>query len=68
MRLDHLLSKDIFGTSSSEDAEQRDILYSVLNVYLTFKYFLVKVIVLMRALDNLFFLKKAVVRQCIKKN
>ena len=44
------------------------MLYSVLNVYLTFKYFLVKVILLMRALDNLFFLKKAVVRQCIKKN
>ena len=37
MRLDHLLSKDIFGTSSSEDAEECDILYSVLNVYLTFK-------------------------------
>ena len=34
------------------------MLYSVLNVYLTFKYFLVKVILLMRALDNLLFRKR----------
>ncbi|MEN0560097.1 hypothetical protein AAGY18_13290, partial [Staphylococcus aureus] len=38
-----------------------------LNVYLTFKYFLVKAILLMRALDNLFFLKKAVVRHALRK-
>ncbi|EZT19615.1 hypothetical protein W389_02669 [Staphylococcus aureus VET0050R] len=43
------------------------MLYSVLNVYLTFKYFLVKAILFMRALDNLFFLKKAVVRHALRK-
>ena len=36
VRLDHLLSKDIFGTSSLEDDKRNniDILYSVLNAHL----------------------------------
>jgi hypothetical protein len=35
VRLDHLLSKDIFGTSSLEDDKRNniDILYSVLNAH-----------------------------------
>ncbi|MDQ7133249.1 hypothetical protein RCG43_08965, partial [Staphylococcus aureus] len=62
--------RSILDPPDDRDRRQIDqrIVYSVLNVYLTFKYFLVKVILLMRALDNLFFLKKAIVRQCIKKN